>query len=144
MMGDKAMIALLPSNAEEWGAHVDFPHLTLVYAGEELNFQRFNELAKDASMLALFARPFHLVVKARERFGSELDVDVYTLQPTPYLWALRRAVEQWNASDQSFIPHVTIGSPDVRIEYPPKAIRFSKIAASWGDHRIIFGFDSYD
>jgi 2'-5' RNA ligase len=137
-MSDKATISLLPSGVEEWGNLVDFPHMTLVYAGEKLTVTSFNELAKDASMLSVFTRPIRLLVKGKERFGENQNTEVLTLQPSWELWAMRRAVEKWNASEFDFKPHVTIGPPGTALEYTPRVIRFDKIAATWGDEKLIF------
>lgn len=135
---ERAMIAFLPSEFE-W-SEVDNPHMTLVYAGETKNMPKtaFNELAKDAAMLAMFVRPFGLIVKAKERFGEHQDVDVFTLRPTPALWAMRRTVEKWNKSEHEFNPHVTIGPAGTNVEYPPRAIWFDRISVSWGEDQLVF------
>ncbi len=59
---DSVMIALLPTTSD-W-CHIELPHLTLVYVGEmdDLKPTVFNELAKDAAMLAMMARPITLNV----------------------------------------------------------------------------------
>lgn len=143
MMSDKdysesAMIAFLPSDGYHDVTDIDLPHMTLVYAGENLPLSGFNEMAKDAAMLASFVKPFWLVVKARERFGDNHDVDAFSLRPTPTLWSIRRVVERWNKSEHPFKPHVTIGSPDVRIENPPKSIGFDRLLAKRGEDNLVF------
>lgn len=135
---DSVMIALLPTNTD-W-SYVDLPHLTLVYAGlkEDLPATSFNELAKDAAMLALLSSPIGLRVKSREQFGSEEIVDAFRLEPSSQLWAMRRAVESWNASEHPFNPHVTIGPIGSVVEEVPRYIRFDRILAAWGDEHITF------
>lgn len=136
---DAAMIAFLPYDAE-WAKEVDNPHMTLVYAGETKDHPPtgFNELAKDAAMLAMFVKPFRLLVKANETFGDSSPVSVFTLQPTPDLWAMRRSVERWNKSEHEFRPHVTIGPPGTVIEHPPRAIGFDRLSVSWGKDQLVF------
>src|SRR5688572_25809770 len=107
------MIALLPSHTE-W-CRQSTPHMTLVYAGliEDHSPSAFNELAKDASALAMTNQPMTLRTKGLEVFGEgSVDspkVDVILLEPNPELLAMRRLVEKWDASEYPFRPHVTIG-----------------------------------
>src|SRR5687767_11190636 len=103
------MVALLPEMAE-W-SNMEFPHLTLVYAGskEEISLAQFNQMAKDAASLAMISRPLGLRVLGVDIFGEPLErVKVLRLQATPELMAMRRFVESWNASEHQFRPHVTI------------------------------------
>src|SRR5665811_176135 len=135
---ESVMIALLPRSSE-W-CHIDLPHLTLVYGGlmKDLGPSAFNELAKDAAMLAMISSPVVLRVTGRKRFGPSMDTDVFTLQPTPELLALRRAVESWNASDFAFNPHVTIGLPGTFVPDIPTYISFDRIMVGWGTERLDF------
>jgi 2'-5' RNA ligase len=109
-----AMIALLPITTD-W-CQIKLPHMTLVYAGEtdKLKPTDFNELAKDACSIAMLSRSITLEVIGKEVFGNWTDnpadqVDVFRLRPTSELMAMRRMVDQWNASEHPFNPHVTIG-----------------------------------
>jgi 2'-5' RNA ligase len=139
---DGVMIALLPTS-EDW-AKADFPHMTLVYAGktQDLGPTDFNDLAKDASMLASLSSPITLRVKGKEVFGDGTQdnpsVDVFTLQATPELWAMRRAVEKWNASKFPFNPHVTIGPQGTFVEFPPRYIGFDRVVVGWGEEYLTF------
>jgi 2'-5' RNA ligase len=132
------MIALLPMNSE-W-CKIALPHLTLVYAGvkSDLKPTDFNDLAKDAAMLAALSTGIGLRVLAKEQFGSNNEVDAFRLQPTTELWAMRRAVEKWNASQHPFNPHVTIGPTGTFVEIVPSAIYFDRLYVGWGDESLTF------
>lgn len=135
------MIALLPTTTD-W-CTLDLPHLTLVYAGtiSDLKPTDFNELAKDACAIAALANPFHLTVQEKTTFGDNRypgPVDVFKLMPNTQLWAMRRAVEQWHASEFDFAPHVTIGPAGTNVEYPPKSIGFDRVYVGWGDDQLTF------
>lgn len=131
------MIALLPITSD-W-CHIELPHMTLVNVGEveDLKLSVFNELAKDASMLAALSNPITLKVTGRDTFGDDDKVDVLRLQPSPELLAMRRAVEQWNASEYSFKPHVTIGPTGTYVEMP-MYVAFNRIMVGWGKESLIF------
>lgn len=135
---EEVMIALLPTSSE-W-SDLDLPHLTLVYAGlkKDLKPNAFSELAKDVAMLASLTRPVGLRVMRRDTFGEAKDHDVFRLQPSTELWAMRRAVERWNASEFDFSPHVTIGPAGSIVDITPVYIRFDRIALSWGDELLSF------
>lgn len=135
---DGVMIALLPASAD-W-CKLELPHLTLVYAGvkSDLRPSQFNEMAKDTAMLASLSNPIGLMVAAKEPFGSQNEVDAFRLQPTMELWAMRRAVEKWNASEHPFNPHVTIGPAGTFVEIVPRAIQFNQLLLAWGDERLNF------
>lgn len=136
---DGVMIALLPSGSSEW-CHIELPHMTLVYAGvvDDLPPTAFNELAKDSASIAMLSGPIGLQVIARETFGENKDTDVYRLRPSPELWAMRRSVERWNASQHSFNPHVTIGPIGTFVEFPPRYVHFDRIVVEWGDEQLPF------
>lgn len=135
---DSVMIALLPVT-NDW-CHIDLPHMTLVYAGltKDLKQTTFNELAKDAASIAMLANPITLKVLGTEVFGTEDKVDVLRFQPTPELWAMRRAVERWNASEHPFNPHVTVGPTGYFVETSPSYIAFNRIMVGWGKESLIF------
>lgn len=140
---DSVMIALLPITSD-W-CHIDLPHLTLVYAGkaEDLQPGDFNKLAKDACSLSMMTRPITLRVLSREQFGNwstdpEDAVDVYRLQPTSELLAMRHFVDSWNASEHPFNPHVTIGRPNAVVEVPPTYVAFDRICVGWGSEYLTF------
>jgi 2'-5' RNA ligase len=137
------MIALLPITTD-W-CSIDLPHLTLVYAGEtkDLKPTMFNEMAKDASMLAVLSRPITLKVMGVEVFGDEEKVDVLRLQPSPELWSMRRVVEHWNASEFPFNPHATIGPAGMSsIDYP-RYLAFNRILVGWGEEQLVFAMDGH-
>lgn len=135
---ESVMIALLPTTTH-W-SQLELPHLTLVYAGlkADLPPTAFNELAKDTAMLAMLSTPLHLMVRSKDRFGDSGDTDVFRLQPTSQLWAMRRAVERWNQSEHPFNPHVTIGPAGSIVDEVPRAIRFDRLFVGWGDESLTF------
>lgn len=136
---DGVMIALLPITSD-W-CRQDLPHMTLVYAGlkSDLKPSDFNELAKDAASLAMLSTPIQLRVSGVSVFGPETDrVDVLNLQPTPELLAMRRAVEDWNASDYPWSPHCTIGPTGESNPYIPSALAFNRIMVGWGEDALTF------
>ena len=136
--GESVMIALLPTTTD-W-SYLKLPHLTLVYAGLKSSYKPtdFNELAKDAAMLASLSSSIGLKVMKKDTFGDAKDVDVFLLQPSTELWAMRRAVERWNASQYDFNPHVTIGPVGSYVDIVPRYIRFDRIMLGWGDDQLTF------
>ena len=135
---ESVMIALLPRTSD-W-CQIDLPHLTLVYGGlvKDLKLTAFNELAKDAAMLSMLTPGISLRVTGKKQFGDSGDVDVFTLQPSAELLAMRRAVESWNKSEFPFNPHVTIGPVGTYIEQMPNYIGFDRIMVGWGTERMDF------
>lgn len=133
------MIALLPMT-EDW-CKIQLPHLTLVYCGttEDLQDSEFNEIAKDASMLAAMNNRLTLSVQGVKRFGDNSD-EVLALQllPSTQLWAMRRAVENWNVSEYPFSPHCTIGPVGTPMDYVPKSLAFDRVFVGWGNDNLTF------
>lgn len=144
MMDDysnSVMLALLPVDGS-WST-LKLPHLTLVYAGEigSLDPSDFNVLAKDASVLALMNKPITLDAIGVEVYGQDQErVDVLTLRPTPELESMRHVVEDWDASEYPFNPHVTIGPPGSHVLQPylPKSVTFNRVYVGWGDQSLTF------
>jgi 2'-5' RNA ligase len=141
---ESVMVALLPTTTD-W-CRIELPHMTLVYAGEikDLEITSFNELAKDASMLAMLSKPLILRVTGVEVFGDwgSEKVNVLRLQPSPELWSMRRAVERWNASEYPFRPHCTIGPVGVQIQEMPRYLSFNRILVGWGKEKLTFELNS--
>jgi 2'-5' RNA ligase len=133
------MIAFVPTTTD-WSV-IDFPHLTLVYAGEKDNLREtaHNELLKSAVTMALEFPKFKLNVLTKTIFGEDDErVDVLTLTPLPDLLEMRKQVAYWNASQyKDYKPHVTIG-PVGTLVNTPKQIEFDKIAVCWGDQKTMF------
>lgn len=123
------MIALLPISAP-W-CKVDPPHMTLVYSGdvEDHVITELPNLIRDASYLAVMARPLTIAVTGLEVFGKDSDrVDVFTLRLTPELMAMRNFVEKWHRSEWSvYRPHVTIGPSPSMIMERPGYIAFNRV-----------------
>lgn len=140
---ESAMIALLPISSE-W-CKIDCPHLTLVYAGEigDLSPTVFNELAKDASMLAAMNGIITLKVLGVEPFGyaEEQKVDALRFRPTPELMAMRRAVEKWNKSEFDFNPHATIGPFGSYDNNRPSFVAFDRVMVGWGKEQLVFSMN---
>lgn len=157
-MSDAAMIAYIPVDGS-W-CKQDFPHMTLVYAGliTDLNESDFNAMAKDAISAARITGTFNLNVTGIEQLGEGIDrVDALMLYPTPHLLLARNLVQKWNKSEfTNFLPHATIGpvgsantiadpAPQFSQSYIrqslPTRLFFNRIAACWGDKKIIFNTD---
>lgn len=163
-MSDTGMIAFLPTNGS-W-VKQDFPHMTLVYAGEIAgrDDSEYNAMGKDAiSAARAVGGSFSLNVTTIETLGDAgEEVDTLILYPTPQLLVARQIVEKWNKSEfTEFLPHVTIGPAGSayaqrvvdRTEdynYPkrrdvlPTSIHFDRLAVCWGDSRAIFDLSFYD
>lgn len=137
------MIALLPITSD-W-CQIDLPHMTLVYAGttDQHKPTDFNEIAKDAASLAMLADAMMLKTTGIDIFGDDTEkVNVLKLLPTPELWAMRRFVERWNASEYPFNPHCTIGPVGTPLPmYTPPALAFDRIMVAWGEDQLTFRMD---
>lgn len=162
-MSTTAMIAFLPANGS-W-AKQDFPHLTLVFAGEiaDRPMTEFNDMGKDAISAARAIGSFSCNVTGVEQLGDAgEEVDALILYPTPQLLVARSMTEKWDQSGfPEFLPHVTIGPAgsafaqqvqdntddinwrDRRRDILPSNIFFDRLAICWGDKRLIFSLDSF-
>lgn len=156
-MATDLMIAFLPSDGSF--CKQDFPHMTLVHGGPIANRpeEQFNQMAKDAISVGRLMGRFNLCVTGVEQMGEPL-VDALMLYPTPQLLLARKLVEEWDSGEfPDFKPHVTIGpagsaeamivpQPAYSMNYLgqalPTNLYFTKIAACWGDKRLIFDVDT--
>lgn len=138
-----AMIAFLPTDGS-W-CRQSLPHMTLVYAGttDELQSTDFNDLGKDALVVARSMRPFALDVTGVEVFGDEEKVDVLTLYPSPQLLTARRLVEKWNKSEHPFNAHATIGPEGSAEGMLPSKLYFDRIHVGWGNQNMVFALDMH-
>lgn len=134
--------------------------MTLVHLGSIVDRpeEQFNQMAKDTISVARMMGAFNLCVTGIEQLGQDVKVDVLMLYPTPQLLLARKLVEQWDSGEfPTFLPHATIGpagsasaltvpSPVYSMDYlrqtMPTNLYFRKIAACWGDKRIIFDIDN--
>lgn len=140
---ESIMIALLPI-VSDW-CHIELPHMTLVFCGKMSDFEAhpmaYNDMCKDAATIAMLSRPITLQVKSREKFGNwgDGEVDVFRLQATSELLAMRNIVDGWDQSEFPFNPHVTIGPVGSVVEVPPRYIAFDRIMVAWGrDQELTF------
>lgn len=140
---ESVMIALLPTTQNVDWCQIELPHMTLVYAGEKKDLKEtdFNDIAKDAADLATLSGQLYLRVLGVEIFGDTEKVNVLKLMPTPELWAMRRAVEKWNASEFPFRPHCTIGPATSFVENVPRYVSFDRVYVGWGDESLTFWFN---
>jgi 2'-5' RNA ligase len=168
-MNTTAMIAFLPANAP-W-CKQDFPHMTLVYAGdiEGRDKTEFNNMGKDAITAARAIRTFTLTVTEVRELGDQgEEVDALIFYPTPQLLVARKMVESWNQSEfTDFLPHVSIGPAGTAsaVDVPvtdymdvnydsdyrrkrrntlPASVYFDRLAICWGDERIVFSLGDFD
>jgi 2'-5' RNA ligase len=140
---DSVMIALLPTEAD-W-CKQDLPHTTLVFAGETLALRPTlrNEMAKVVVDIAMANNPIKLKVLGSDIFGDENKVAVLLLDGTPQLMSMRAEVQQWDASEHPFRPHVTIGPIEAGPpEVVPLVITFDRICVGWGDEYLIYPLDN--
>lgn len=139
------MIALLPITTD-W-CQIDLPHMTLVYAGttDQHKPTDFNEIAKDAASLAMLSDPVMLRTRGIDVFGDDAEkVNVIKLQPTPELLAMRRFVEDWNASEFPFTPHCTIGPVGSPLpQFVPSVLAFDRVLIAWGSDQLTFRMDPH-
>lgn len=164
MINTTAMIAFLPTNGS-W-CKQEFPHMTLVFAGEigDHTISDFNTMAKDAISVARTTGTFSLPVTGIEQLGDEgEEVDALIFHPNPQLLLARKMVESWNQSEHSdFLPHATIGPAgsaiatttfdntddysyrDRKAQTLPSSVYFDRVAACWGDDKMVFGLGPYD
>lgn len=135
---DGVMIALLPITTD-W-CQQDCPHMTLVYAGlkTDLKPTDFNELAKDAASIAMLSGTIQVKTLGVAVFGDTEKVNVLRIQSSSELWAMRRSVEHWNASEYPFNPHVTVGPIGTSVDYVPGYLAFDRIMVGWGDENLTF------
>ena len=141
---DSIMIAILPAHGD-WG-DVEFPHLTLVYAGlvADAEPDLFNKMLADTIMLAVLMPPPRLMSFGFSKFGTALEsVEVLQFLASPALTAARRMVEKYSKSEyKTFRPHVTVGSGINRIERDP-VVSFNQIVLAWGSDRHSFPFNGF-
>lgn len=134
------MVALLPTSSD-W-CKIDLPHLTLVYAGttDKRSVADFNDMAKDASMVAIMSNPVYARVIGLDVFGDDTEkVNALKLQPTPELWALHRALDEWDVSQFPFNPHCTIGPVELGAPTDiPSVLGFNRVYAAYGSEGMVF------
>lgn len=133
---DHVMVALLPIFSD--GMQVDYPHLTLVYAGKASTqtTQSLDGLAKAAASLAMLCRPITLRTLTKDVFGEGTEenprVDVFRFHPNLDLLKMRTVVEDWNASQFPFNPHITVGDEGSWVGEVPRMIAFDKVSFAVG------------
>jgi len=135
---DGVMVALLPI-ISDW-ANIELPHLTLVYAGQvgELSASDLDGLSKAALSIALLCAPITLRTLTKDVFGEGTDdnpkVDVLRFHPNLELLKMRAIVEDWNASDFPFRPHLTVGPVGTwNSDASPVMVAFDKVAFCTGN-----------
>lgn len=139
---DGVMVALLPI-ISDW-ANIDFPHLTLVYAGEKskLATPTLDGLSKAAYSIAMLGTPVTLRTLTKDVFGDGSDdspkVDVLRFHPNLDLLKMRAIVEDWNASQFPFNPHLTVGPEGSWNGIAPVMVAFDRVAFCIGDKRQEF------
>src|SRR5688500_9807292 len=126
------MVALLPSYFD-W-PNVEFPHLTLVYAGEksDVSASDLDSLSKATLSIALLSTPITLRTLTKDVYGEGTDdnpkVDVLRFHPNVDLLRMRAIVEDWNASKFPFSPHLTVGPEGTWNGVAPMMVAFDKVA----------------
>ena len=144
------IVALIPQD-DSW-CKVEPAHMTIVYVGEtlELKVNKFNELAKDISSIALLTNPIMAKVIGTDVFGDQEKVDVLLISSTPEILSVRRMLESWDTSEfPSFEPHMTIGPAGITMGWElsqtplPMFVCFDRIMLLWGTERLTFWLRKY-
>jgi 2'-5' RNA ligase len=140
---DKVMVALLPI-ISDW-ANIEFPHLTLVYAGKksELAPSDLDGLSKAALSIAMLGTPITLRTLMKDEFGEGTEdnpkVDVLRFHPNLDLLKMRSIVQDWDASEFPFNPHLTVGPVGTwDFATSPVMVAFDVVCFSVGDERQDF------
>lgn len=139
---DPVMVALVPIVSD--GIQVDYPHLTLVYAGvaSDLTTLSLDGLSKAALDIALLCNPLTLRVLTKDVFGEGTEdnpkVDVFRFHPNLELMKMRAIVEDWNASKFPFNPHITVGPEGSWQGAPPAMVAFDRVVFANGNERQEF------
>ena len=136
---DAIMVALLPKAA--FWTKMDFPHLTLVYAGKlhERNRSDQVDIAKTAVQMSSVFNKLDVKVKKPDVLGPRSErVDVLLLEKHPMLLSMRRLLEWHNRSEyKDFKPHVTVGPKGSLAPPIPSVIHFDRIAVCFGEERAV-------
>lgn len=141
-INDKVMVALLPVFSD--GMQVDLPHMTLVYAGRtsDLSPSDLDGLSKAASSIAMFSRPVTMRTLTKDVFGEGTEdspkVDVLRFHPNLDVVKMRGLVDDWDASDFPFRPHMTIGPEGSWMGEIPRIVAFDKVCFAVGTNRQEF------
>jgi len=145
---DKVMVALLPI-ISDW-ANIQLPHLTLVYAGKktDLSASDMDGLSKAALSIATLCAPITLRTLVKDVFGEGTDdnpkVDVLRFHPNLELIKMRSLIQDWDASDFPFIPHLTVGPEGTwNADSSPVMVAFDKVAICTGDECQAFQLAHY-
>lgn len=140
---DKVMVALLPI-VSDW-AQIDFPHLTLAYAGRrsELSPSDLDGLSKAALAIAMLGIPVTLRTLTKDVFGEGTEdspkVDVLKFHPNLDLLKMRAVVADWDKSEFPFSPHLTVGPEGTwKFESSPTMVAFDRVVFAVGNERQEF------
>lgn len=141
-INDKVMVALLPVFSD--GMQTDLPHLTLVYAGrtDVLSPSDLDGLSKAASSIAMFSRPVTMRTLTKDVFGDGTEgspkVDVLRFHPNLEVIKMRNLVDDWDASDFPFRPHMAVGPEGSWVGEVPRIVAFDKVCFCVGTTRQEF------
>lgn len=154
------IVALLPQD-DSW-CKIEPAHMTIVYVGEttDMKVNRFNELAKDVSSIALLTNPIMAKVMGTDILGDPgEEVEVLLISPTPEILAIRRMLMEWDKGTfDEFIPHTTVGPVGSMMKWSsyqpinsvgsdnlpyPMYLSFDRIMLAWGTDRLTFWLRKY-
>lgn len=139
---DKVMVALLPIFSD--GMQVDYPHLTLVYAGsvDSLSTSDLDGLGKAALSMALMSHPVTLRTLVKDVYGEGIEdnpkVDVFRFHPNLDVLKMRMLLQDWDASKFPFNLHITVGPEGSWVGEVPRLMAFDKVAFVVGTNRQEF------
>jgi hypothetical protein len=131
---DQSVAAVaLPSLGHPLSAHSD-AHLTLVYAGQRgVDNPNITGLRSTVQYLARVGAPFVAEIVGTEMFGDNHDEPVLLLEH-PEFKAMRRFLEDHNASQWPFRPHVAVPTFD-GLHRMPAQVAFDRLGLWLGDDR---------
>ena len=140
---DDVMVALLPIHTD-W-ANIEFPHLTLVYAGKkkDMSPSSLDGLSKAALSIAMLGTPVTLRTLMKDVFGNGTadspKMDVLRFHPNLDLLKMRSLVQDWDASEHPFNPHLTVGPVGTwDFSSSPVMVAFDVVCLAVGNERQEF------
>jgi len=121
---------------------VDEPHITLVYLGQNISDEIYEEACQAARELAASRGPISATIGGRGTFppsaSSDWKTPVYAIPDVPGIDEMRQAVSGLNASEhQDYKPHVTIAYVEDPAILPPplptKQVTIPAVSVHRGD-----------
>lgn len=107
----------------------DDAHLTLVWAGDDVEYTTVSQLCYQAHQLAWRFGPFAAATWGTDLYGDNHNEPVIRVARVAEIVLMRSTVESFNRSQHPFSPHVSIPKLTNKL---PRLLYFNKIAVWWG------------